>query len=160
MEPPTSDTLLNRLLCRLHLCPHTSTPNKNPFHDDTVDLNNLNNLNNLENLDTRPPSYTFKTSLCFDAFIKTGIAALTHKSLSLREEWDISPEKAALLKNMREKVLCQKTVIIERALCLGLGSFDLRSPVGVKIIPQASLQQLLVFETILECLRMSSPPYL
>ena len=60
---------------------------------------------------------------------------------------------------MREKVLCQKTVVIERALCLGLGSFDPQSPVGVKIIPPASLKQLVVFETILECLRTSSPPH-
>lgn len=66
-------------------------------------------------------------------------------------EWEASPLKNALIQQIRDDILSQEHISIDNALCLGLGTMDATRPHSNS---EASLYQLLVFETTLECLSM------
>jgi len=91
----------------------------------------------------------------------------------LSAEWYISTDKQELIKDIEERILTQEHVYVDSALCLGLGhmwttcihysDFDYgaeeKDGDGDDYVMRATrgiLRQLLVFETLLECLRESS----
>jgi hypothetical protein len=67
-------------------------------------------------------------------------------------EWEASPHKNALIRQIRDEILSQDRISVDNALCLGLGTMNATKPYSNS---EASLYQLLVFETTLECLRMN-----
>ncbi|KAN0103352.1 hypothetical protein V8E51_011665 [Hyaloscypha variabilis] len=89
----------------------------------------------------------------------------------LKEEWDNSTTRRDLIRLMEEKVLVQKQVHVDSALCLGLGSLEMTSvhysdfdfdqgsggyddyTAVTMRQTRASLGQLLAFETVIACLR-------
>jgi len=82
-------------------------------------------------------------------------------------EWDASPDSEALGKLIEERVIPQETMFIDSALCLGLGSLELHPEKYTQWPDEDAdefiaydlyrstrrLRQLIVFETILNCLR-------
>lgn len=77
----------------------------------------------------------------------------------LSKEWDVSQEKERLERQIRTLLLEEENIAVENALCLGLGSLE---GADMSSIPfqgsrrkwNKSVHQLLVFETVLSCLRM------
>ena len=91
----------------------------------------------------------------------------------LSAKWDISADKQELIKDIEERILTQEHVYVDSALCLGLGTmrttcthssdFDFGGKEKEDDddnywtrSTRKILRQLLVFETLLECLRESS----
>jgi len=80
-------------------------------------------------------------------------------------EWDASPDKETL-RQIEDRMLPQETIYVDSALCLGLGSLELHPEMYAQRTDDEDelmayclyestnrLRQLLIFETILKCLR-------
>lgn len=73
-------------------------------------------------------------------------------------KWDTSTAKKDLIVAMEEKVLTQGSMFLDSALCLGLGTLegDCMNPgdeIYIEMERRNRICQLLVFETVLGCLR-------
>lgn len=127
----------------------------------------------------------------------SGPNSLEHLELQafqLSNEWEASPQRKALTRQIREQVNPQKSILLNNAMCLGLGSLETArlQPLpgctsGLNIVNQGlsadgdctsvsnsqimkpvakgkprnpSLYQLLVFETVVACLREFKISYL
>jgi hypothetical protein len=103
-------------------------------------------------------------------------------------EWEVSPQRKALTRQIREQVSPQKSVLLNNAMCLGLGSLETAQlqprpgcTNGLNIVNQGlsvdgdctsvkesqimkpvakGKAQLLVFETVVACLREFKISYL
>lgn len=110
---------------------------------------------------------------------------LDEEAEELSRQWETSREKACLVEQVKGVLLSQKSICIDNALCLGLGSIQVATP--KLVLPEGfelassedqdllqleedretsppvpkwqdqnkSLYQLLIFETALSCLRKS-----
>jgi len=101
------------------------------------------------------------------------LSGIEDRFSKLSEVWDFSPEKKDLTRIIREKVLTEENVFVDSALCIGLGSLelypetyaasyydeqeDLMDDEGLMSFciyeSTRRIRQLIVFETVLECLR-------
>jgi hypothetical protein len=54
----------------------------------------------------------------------SGSGSLFQRYEDLKERCEASPQGLALIKQIREQILPQKTIFIDNALCLGLGTME------------------------------------
>jgi hypothetical protein len=86
------------------------------------------------------------------------LSAINSECDQLSTEWNSSKTKKDLTTYVGSDILTQKELSLNAALCLGLGTMGASSEAGSDKSLLAgerntSLNQLLAFETVLECLR-------
>jgi hypothetical protein len=86
------------------------------------------------------------------------LSRLNHQCSEVSAEWHVSSKKKDLVKAIEKRILTQSSLFLDSALCLGLGSLDgeyweLEEMAGELHTRPRIFLQLLVFETIVNCLR-------
>ena len=101
-----------------------------------------------------------------EAFLAKAVIEVERRCSEVSKAWDAAVEKKDLIRQIDEKVLIQESIFIDSAMCLGLGSLELYPEIYAEYYDvvedmwtycvyesKKRLSQLLVFETILNCLR-------
>jgi hypothetical protein len=100
-----------------------------------------------------------------EAFLAKTVIEVERRCSKVSKAWDASVEKKDLIRQIDEKVLIQESIFIDSAICLGLGPLELHPETYAEYYDvediwaycvyesKKRLSQLLVSETILNCLR-------